>query len=135
MQTLRTGARTPFFATDIVDYHSMATHYSPIDDLPGVPTLAELSAYEVFLKSGFLAANATDTAGLAYVVTWNEFQLHRQEANRDLVADVTVLALCAPVAIYLASGDWTMTPIVKIFATENQTYPTTVTYVNIGTIR
>ena len=135
MQTLRTGARTPFFATDIVDYHNMATHYSPIDDLPAIPTLAELSAYEVFLKSGFLAANATDTAGLIYVVTWNEFQTHRQQSNINLVTDVQVLALCAPVAIYLASGDWTMTPIVKIFATDNQTYPTVVTYVNIGTIR
>lgn len=133
MQTLRTGARTPFFTPDIVDYHNMATHFSPIDDLPAVPTLAEQSACEVFIKSGFLAMNATDNSGILYVVTWNEFQIHRTRANRALVTDVTVLGLCTPVRIYLASGDWTMTPIVKAFATTGQI--TTVAYINVGLIR
>ena len=133
MSKLRTGARTPFLGTDIVDYHDMATDFSPIDDLPAIPTLAEQSAYEVFMKSGFLAQNASDTAGLLSVVTWNEFQIHRTRANRLLVTDATVLALCTPVSIYLASGDWTMTPIVKAFATTGQV--TTVTFINVGTIR
>ena len=130
MSTLRTGARTPFFATDVVDYHNLATHYSPVDDLPAIPTAAEESAYEVFMKSGFLAQNATDTAGLIYVITWNEFESHRLKR----LTDAQILALSDYVGIYLASGDWTMTPIVKIYATGDEP-ASVVTFVNIGTIR
>ena len=133
MNTLRTGARTPFFATDIPTYYDLtADDFSPIEDLPGVPTLAELSACEVYIKSGFLVANATDDAGIVYVITWNEFQVHK----RHRYTDAQTLALCAPIQIYLASGDWTMTPVVKVFQTTEQAeYPSTIDYINIGTIR
>ena len=133
MSTLRTGARTPFFATNISDYYNLtAADFSPIDALPGVPTLAELSACEVYIKNGFVVANATDDAGVVYVITWNDFQAHR----RHRYTDAQTLALCVPVAIYLASGDWTMTPVVKVFQTTEQAeYPSTIDYINIGTIR
>jgi len=133
MSTLRTGARTPFFATDITHYVSIAlANFSPIEDQPAVFTATQ---EEIYTKNGFLAMNATDNSGLVYVITWNEFQIHRAQTNHALVADLAVLALCTPVAIYLASGDWTMTPIVKVFAGNNQTYPSTVVTINVGTIR
>jgi len=131
MQTLRTGARTPFFATDITYYHNLTVgDFSPIENQPAAFTDSE---EEVYIKSGFLVKNATDTAGLVYVVTWNEFQIHRQQSNRNLVTNLQVLALCAPVVIYLTSGDWTETPIVKVFSTKGQV--STVSMINVGTIR
>jgi hypothetical protein len=133
MSKLRTGARTPFFASDIILYQNLAlSNVSPIENQPAVYSDSE---EDMFIKNGFLIANATDTAGLAYVVTWEQFQIVRTRQNRALVTNAQVLALCVPIAVYLASGDWCMTPIVKVFATTNQTYPTTVAYVNVGTVR
>jgi len=133
MSTLRTGARTPFFADDITYYHNLATtNFSPIEDNPAVFTATQTDWYA---KNGFLAMNATDNAGLLYVVTWNAFQVARLQANRTLVTDATVLGLLVPIPIYLASGDWVMTPIVKAYGTGVQEYISTVTYINIGIIR
>ena len=129
MSTLRTGARTPFFATDITYYFTLGTgNFSPIEDAPVVFTASE---EEVYIKNGFLAANATDTAGILYCITWNEFQIHRQ-LN---LTNAQILALCTPVAIYLGAGDWTMTPIVKAYSTGDQNYTSAPAYINIGTIR
>jgi len=130
MQTLRTGARTPFFATDITYYHNLAGDFSPIENAPIAFTDTQ---EEVYIKSGFFVKNATDNTGFVNVVTWNEFQIHRQQSNRDLVTNIQVLALCTPVPIYLISGDWTETPIVKVFSTTGQV--STVTMINVGTIR
>ena len=133
MNTQRTGARTPFFCDDITHYVSVAAaDFSPIEDQPAAFTATQ---EDIYIKNGFLAMNATATAGLLYCITWQEFQLHRLRSNRDLVTNTQVLALCTPVAIYVSECNWTMTPIVKIFAGTNQTYPTTVVTVNIGTIR
>jgi hypothetical protein len=133
MQTLRTGARTPFFATDITHYVSIATaDFSPIEDQPAALTATQ---EELYTKSGFIVSNATDNSGVVYVITWNEFQIHRTQSNRALVTDLQVLALCTPIRIYLASGDWTMTPIVKVYADNNQTTPSTVVTINVGTVR
>ena len=132
MNTQRTGARTPFFCDDITHYVSVAAaDFSPIENVPAGTLVRE----DTYIKNGFLAMNATATAGLLYCITWQEFQLHRLRSNRNLVTNTQVLALCTPVAIYVSECNWTMTPIVKIFAGTNQTYPTTVVTVNIGTIR
>ena len=131
MSTLRTGARTPFFATDITYYHNLAGgDFSPIENAPIAFTDTQ---EEVYIKSGFVVANATDTAGIVYCVTWEQYRTMRQQSNHTLVTNAQVIALCVPVQIYLASGDWTMTPVVKVFSTEEQY--TTVVYINVGTIR
>lgn len=133
MSTLRTGARTPFLASDITHYHDLtATNFSPIDDEGGTFSASET---DVFIKNGFIVFNATDDGGLIYVVTWEEFQAHRQQNNRLLVDDSAVLALCTPVAVYAPSGQAVLTPVVKAFADSDQTYTSTVTTINIGTIR
>ena len=133
MDTLRTGARTPFFATDITHYHDLtAGDFDPIGDTPD--TLSDTQE-DVFIHNGFLVKNATDDAGLVYVVTWNEFEVHRTQSNMSLVTYFQVLALCTPIAVYLPSGGWCETPVVKVYATSDQTYPSTVEIINIGTIR
>lgn len=131
MQTLRTGARTPFFATDITYYHSLAGDFSPIENAPAAFTD---SAEELYIKNGFVICNATDTAALAYVITWEEFQYHRSRSNKTLVSNATVLGLCTPVAVYLPSGGWCMTPVVKVFDTAGDN-ASVVTHINVGTIR
>jgi hypothetical protein len=133
MSKLITGARMPFFVTDIVNYYTLAAvDFSPIDDTPAIFSATE---EDLYIKNGFMFYNATDNSGIAYVVTWNEFQIHRQQQNRALVTNAQVLALCTPVAVYLASGDWCMTPVVKVFNIQNGQYLSTVTMINIGTIR
>lgn len=133
MSKLRTGARTPFFASDITHYHALATtDFSPIEDAGGTFSATQT---EVFTKNGFLVFNATDTAGLIYVITWEEFQTHRQQSNRLLVTDTAVLALCTPVGVYVASGDAMGTPVVKVFAGDTEGAASAVTHINIGTIR
>ena len=136
MTTLRTGARTPFFASDITDYHDLTSgDFSPIEDMSATPTLAELSACDVFIKNGFLVQNASSAGGLISVITWTEFQIHRSQSNKSLVDDEAVLALCTPVSVYTASGDFVLTPVVKVFATDDQTSPSVIETIGIGTIR
>jgi hypothetical protein len=146
MDKLRTGARTPFFCTDITFYVDLtASAFSPIEDVPVAFTDSE---EEVYIKSGFLACNATDTAGLLYVITWNEYQVWRTQSNRALVTNEQVLAMCNSIPLYLPSGEWTGTPLVKIFDAieEPEFLPRVgipggwpvifpIVYVNIGTIR
>jgi hypothetical protein len=132
MSTLRTGARTPFFATNISNYHSLAAIFSPIDNSPAAYSDSE---EEVYIKNGFLIKNATANAGLAYVVTWETFEAAWSRVNHHLVTKATVLATINPVAVYLTSGQWLECPVVKVHATSDQAFPTTITYINVGTIR
>jgi hypothetical protein len=143
MNTLRTSVRTPFLCTDITYYYPLFFEdFSPIDDLPVPFTDSE---EEVYIKNGFLASNASDTAGLLYVVTWDEYQTYRTQTNRSLVTNVQALAMCAGIPVYLTSGEWIETPIVKIFGQWLERampripgfpdYPVNIEYVNIGTIR
>jgi len=132
MSTLRTGARTPFFATNITNYHSLASDFSPIDNSPAVYSDSE---EDVYIKNGFLIKNATDTAGLLYVVTWETFEAAWSGVNQALVTRATVLATINPVDVYLASGQWLECPVVKVFATDDQSFPSVVTHINVGTIR
>jgi len=131
MQTLRTGARTPFFATNITHYHDLAGDFSPIDNLPAALTD---SAEDVYIKNGFLVKNATDNAGLVYVVTKEAFELAWSRVNKALVTRITVLATLVPVAVYLTSGQWLECPVVKVQDTVAP-YASTVLLINVGTIR
>ena len=130
--TLRTGAETPFFCTDITHYVVLGTgDFSPIEDSPDTFSATE---EDVYIKNGFLINNASDTAGYAYCITWEEFQMRRQVSNRSLVNNAGVLALCTPVRIYLASGEWCPTPLVKVYSTYDK-FMTEISHCNVGTIR
>jgi hypothetical protein len=50
------------------------------------------------------------------------------------LTNLAVLALCAPVRIYLTSGEWCPTPLVKVYSTYDE-FMTEVSHVNVGTIR
>jgi hypothetical protein len=105
--------------------------FSPIEDSPVVFTATQ---EELYIKNGFLINNASDTAGYAYCITWEEFQIHRQQSNHALVTNLQVLALCTPIQIYLTSGEWIDTPIVKVYSTYDK-YMTEISHCNVGTIR
>jgi hypothetical protein len=129
MSTLRTGARTPFFASDITHYHNLSTTtFSPLEDLGGTFSATQEDEY---IKNGFLIMNATDTAGLISVITWEEFDRHRSRSNKALVTNAAVLALCTAVTVYVPSGGFIYTPIVKAFTGGT----TTVVTANICTVR
>jgi hypothetical protein len=133
MQTLQSGVRTPFLATDCTHYFTLGTgNFSPIDDTPDVLTATQ---EDVFIKNGFLVSNATDTAGYAWCVTWEEYQMHRLRSNKALVTNAQILALCTPIRIYLTSGGFTMTPVVKVYSTGDKNYTSEPAYINVWTIR
>jgi hypothetical protein len=132
MATLRTGARTPFYATNCTYYFVLGTgNFSPIDDVPDVLIDTE---EDVYIKNGFLASNATDDSGYLWVVTWDEFQTHRQ-SNRSLVSNAQALALCTPIRIYIPSGSFTPTPIVKVYSTGDKDYTSELSHINVWQIR
>jgi len=132
MDKLITGARTPFFCTDITHYVVLGiSDFSPIENVPNALTDTQ---EEVYIKNGFLACNASDTSGYIYCITWNEFKIHQQQSNKTLLTNANILALCTPVQIYLTSGEWCATPLVKVYSTYDK-YMTQVSHVNIGTIR
>ena len=133
MQTLQSGVRAPFFATDCTHYFTLGTgNFDPINDLPNALTATQ---EDVYIKNGFLASNATDTAGYIWCVTWNEYQMHRLRSNKTLLTNVQILALCTPMQIYLTSGGFTMTPIVMVYSTGDAQYTSEPAYLNIWTIR
>jgi len=133
MSELRTGARTPFFATDCTHYFTLGTgNFDPINDLPNALTATQ---EDVYIKNGFLVSNATDTAGYVWCVTWNEYQMHRLQSNKTLLTNVQILALCTPMRIYLTSGSFTMTPVVMVYSTGDKDYTSEPAYLNIWTIR
>lgn len=118
--TLRTGARYPLWFEDIPDYVDIsAADFSPIED-----GALEDTEIEVYTKSGFGVKNATEDAGYIYAVTWHQYEANR----RDLTGIV-------PRQIYLLGGDWALTPLVKVFAGDDDEYASTVTTINVGTIR
>jgi hypothetical protein len=132
MNRLRTGARTPFFCTDITHYVVLGvSDFSPIEDAPAAFIATQ---EEVYIKSGFLAKNASDDAGYIYCITWEEFETQRTQSNRALLTNAQILALCTPMRVYLPSGGWCETPLVKVYSTYDQ-YMTEISHVNIGTIR
>ena len=134
MLTLRGGGRFPFWFEDITDYVSIAAaNFHPIGVYQATPTSATLSHMYTHVKNGFGVKNATDNNGYIYAVTWSQFQDYIK-ANRRLAETAWDIGSIIPRQIHLAAGEWCVTPIVKVYADNDATYPSTVVTINIGRI-
>lgn len=117
----------PLWFTDILDPAAdldttIAIATVDIDPL----TSEDFTDAEVALltENGFAVCNTGDDTGTLYAVTY--FQYMRNKKS---------LTGIVPRKITLASGDWCLTPVIKVFAGDDANYATTVTAVNIGIIR
>ena len=130
MQTLSGGAKVPFFCDDIPYYFDLTSgNFSPIED---APVAFDATTTDIYIKNGFLVKNATENAGYIYAVTWRQYKNDGQNSLNDMFTGAAIV----PRQIYLLGGEWTMTPVVKVFAADDdQEYDSTVTTINIGTIR
>jgi hypothetical protein len=89
------------------------------------PMLTE-AAHDVgkFSHNGYGIKNCTETAGLVRVITVFQYR-----ANRNSVTGIV------PRTVRLNGGDWCLTPVVKVFATNDANYPSIgMTYITVGII-
>ena len=121
----RNGAEYPFWG-EHMEYHAIGVaDFDPTND---VTIIARDKPN--YLKNGFMVKNASTNIGHIFAITF-----HQYEANqRQLVNWITGVAL-VPVRIDLDGYDWVLTPLVKVFAGNDATYPSTVMYITVGWIK
>ena len=131
----RNGAEVPFWFDCITDYASIATSaFDPIATYQGgAQTAALLSTMNMYVANGFGVKNATDNSGYIYAITWCQYNDYKIK-NQAITPATINLAGITPRQIHLSAGEWCVTPIVKVFADNDGTYPSTVTTINVGRI-
>jgi len=119
MTKFKNGAQMPLYFEDI-DYVSVATaNYSPSEN---ESLSAALKAK--YMQSGFIVMNCTSDLAYVYAITWEQYR-----ANKNSLTGLE------PKQLYAASGDVVYTPLVKVYAGNDATYPSTMTMLNIGIIK
>lgn len=132
--TLRNGGASYVWFEDITDYVSIATaNFHPLGVYQATPTAATLSHMYTHLKNGFGVKNATDNSGYIYAVTWSQYDAY-VKANRGIAETAWDIGNIVPRQIHLLAGEWCVTPIAKVYADNDATYPSTVATINIGRI-
>jgi len=123
---LRGGGQYPFWFENL-EYHDLTTgDFDPAVTYAAAAVQHHLGTY---LNNGFGVKNATTNIGHIYAITW-----HQYEANDHTFLDIHTGLALVPIRIDLDGYDWCLTPIVKVLATTDQTYPSTVTAITIGWI-
>ena len=104
---------------DHIESASIATaNYDPIVTLAGLKTLGH------FTSNGFGLKNGTETAAFIRAITLAQYRMNRNSCTGVV-----------PTTIHLNGGDWCLTPLIKVFAANDGTYPSTgMTTVDIGWI-
>ena len=119
MEKFKNGAQMPLWFEDI-EYVSVATaNYSPSED----ESLSEANVAK-YVQSGFVVMNCGDDAGYVEAITWEQYR-----ANSLSLTGLT------PRKLYAASMDVVYTPIVKVYAADDVTYPSSISTLNIGIVK
>jgi hypothetical protein len=109
------GRGLGLWVDDIENYSIATADFSPLE---GSLTDTEQQKY---IRRGFAVRGDVD--GTIYVITWREWK-----HNREVLAD------CTPVPLYALGGLFETVPVIKVFASNDQTYATTPTNINVGII-
>lgn len=122
MAVMFDNQKFPLWFDDIEAVSIASADFNPITDLGAVPaTEHQVGRY---IRNGFGVRNGSETAAFIRAITLAQYRAN----NKSLVGIV-------PRTIYLNGGDWCLTPVVKVFAANSGTYPSTgMTNVNIGLI-
>jgi hypothetical protein len=131
----RTGSSLPLWFEDILAYSSIATaNVDPIATYQASSmATSDLSTMNEYVAHGFGVKNATDNSGYIYAITFSQFESYLKQ-NRGILPASWSLSGIVPRQIHLAAGEWCVTPIVKVFKDNDNTYASTVVTVNIGRI-
>lgn len=115
------SGKFPLWFDDIEAASIAAADFDPITTLDVPATEHEIGRYS---RNGFGVKNGTETAAFIRAVTLAQYR-----ANHNSLTGVV------PRTIYLNGGDWCLTPVVKVFAANDATYPSTgMTNINVGWI-
>ncbi len=123
--TNRNGREIPFFISDFT-YESIATaNFDPITSLhdgknvhPVEMNDSRLGSYQ---KGGFLVRPNAD--GLLYGITWQDYRNNHNS-----------LTGLVPQAFLGAENSWIECPFVKVYASNDGTYPSTPTLINVALV-
>jgi hypothetical protein len=133
--TTRDGFSAPLWLEDYLANMSIATTaYDPIATYQAsAKTEANLATMNAAVLGGFVVQNITDTAGYIYAITLNQFKAY-ESANKGLMPASWDLSGIVPRKITINTYDWAYTQLVKVFADNHGTYPSTVTSIQVGRI-
>jgi hypothetical protein len=113
------GKPYPLWFDHIISTSLAAADFDPIAQFPAGSKL--LGHYT---SNGFGLKNATETAGFIRAITLYQYEMN----NKSLTGII-------PTTINLNGGDWALTPLIKVFAANHATYPSTgMTTINVGWI-
>lgn len=117
MAVMFDSGKFPLWFDDIIAFDISTTDFDPI------ATEADHDIGQ-YTRNGFGVKNGTETAAFIRAVTLAQYR-----ANHKSLTGIV------PRTIYLNGGDWCLTPVVKIFAADDGTYPSTgMTNINVGLI-
>lgn len=129
------GFSLPLWLDDYLAFQSIATvAYDPIATYQASAMTTTLEAtMNVAIRGGFAVQNATDTAGFIWAVTLRQFEDYLKK-NKGVLPSAWSLAAIVPRKIYMAAADWSYAPLVKVYAGNHGTYPSSVTTIVVGRI-
>lgn len=129
------GFSLPLWFKDFLGYQGIATTaYDPIATYQAsAKTTTNEATLNVAIKGGFAVKNATENAGVIYAVTLTQFEDYLA-LNKGITKANWSLTGITPRAIYLAAGEWALTPLVKVYAGNHGAYPSTVVTINVARI-
>lgn len=120
MAVMFDSGKFPLWFDDIIAFDISTTDFDPI------ATEADHDIGQ-YTRNGFGVKNGTETAAFIRAVTLAQFRANHNSTTLPVGEE--------PRTIYLNGGDWCLTPVVKVYAADDATYPSTgMTDINIGLI-
>ena len=128
-----TGKAIPFFVDDFHLEDISAANFDPITNEADAENVALLASQieNWYGKRGFLVR--PDTAGNLYAVTWRQYK-NAQSAGMTFAQKQTALAALLPKQFLAAANTWVECPVVKVYSSADQTYPSASDNINVGKI-
>ena len=122
--TSRRGREIPFFVSDFTYEDIRTANFDPITterDGRNVATDMNASRLGEYKKGGFIVR--PDTDGVIYMITLDGYL-----KNKSSLTGLT------PQAFLGAANSWIECPVVKVYAKNDGTYPSTSDYINVALV-
>lgn len=124
----------PFFISEYGYVDISAADFDPLTTLTdwdgAFPEGVDDTRYGTYLKNGFLARPNAD--GNFYAISWT--QLERAMGRARGRTRAAVLATLVPQLYNGMENQWVECLLVKVFASDDQSYATVATSINVGLI-
>ena len=118
------GVNQPLMVREVI-YQSIAS--ADVDPIATAPA-SRTSAQKGMIDRGFVIRGNESGAYNLYAITWNAYE----QNNKALTTATGGKADLVPVLLFATGGVWELTPLIKVYAQDDGTYPTGCPNVNIG---